>query len=160
MTKVCLKMMPELLSPNKRECEWTFMLTSFKILKMTLNFLKNIITCDESCFFFNVILKVSTNPSTWRDLVCRGKWNCGRACPNSKQPWLFFSFFITEGLLMWIGCGKGKSSEHKLSEEHCFQQWKVHMEPWRDWGGECIDGSTFPLCNLLNKKIFSVTLVF
>jgi len=45
---------------------------------------------------------------------------------------------------------KAKAMElmKKLSEDdlqHCFQQWKICMEWYRDWGGEYIEGDNISI---------------
>ena len=45
---------------------------------------------------------------------------------------------------------KAKATEHmnKLSEDdlqHCFQQWKIRMERYRDWGGKYIEGENISI---------------
>jgi len=49
------------------------------------NVLENIITCDESWFFFNMTQKESTNPCTGRAPVHQSKRNHGRENPDLKQ---------------------------------------------------------------------------
>ena len=65
--------------------------------------LKNVITCDESCFFITT-QKESANPCSGSVPVHQAKRKHGRANPNLKQRLSFFS--TPEGLFTWIGCLK------------------------------------------------------
>jgi hypothetical protein len=60
-----------------------------------------------------------------------------------------------------IDAVKAKAAElmNKLSEDdlqHCFQQWKMHMDRCRDWGGEYIEGDNVLLCNFFNIKCSNI----
>ena len=54
--------------------------------------------------FFNTTQQVSVNPCTGRAPFHQGKRKHGRANPNLKQLWSFFS--TSEGLFTWSGCLK------------------------------------------------------
>ena len=51
---------------------------------------------------------------------------------------------------------------NKLSEDdlqHCFQQWKIRMEWFRDREWSTLKVTTFLLCNFLNKKCSNISAV-
>ena len=56
---------------------------------------------------------------------------------------------------------KAKATElmNKLSEDdlqHCFQQWKIHMERCRDRGGEYTEGDNISIVYFFNKKCSNI----
>jgi len=86
MKKVCSKMVPRLLTPNQKEIRMNICADIFQNIENDPNLLENVITCDESWFFFcNTTQKVSANPRTGISPVHQGKRKHGRANPNLKH---------------------------------------------------------------------------
>ena len=78
-------MVPRLLTPEQKEIQINICADILQDIENGPNFLENIITCDKSCFFFNMTQKVSANPCTGRAPVHQGKRKHGRSNPNLKQ---------------------------------------------------------------------------
>jgi len=84
MKKVSSKMVPRILTPEQKEIRMSICADIHQNTENNPNFLQNLITCDESCFF-NTTQKVSANPCTGRAPVQHDKRKHGRANPNLKQ---------------------------------------------------------------------------
>ena len=59
---------------------------------------------------------------------------------------------------------KAKATElmNNLPEDdvqHCFQQWKIHMQRWRDRGGESLEGDNISIVYFFEKKCSNISLV-
>ena len=78
-------MVPRLLTPEQKEIQMNICADILQNTQNDPNFLENIITCDESWFFFNTTQKVRANPCTGRAPDRQGKRKQGRANPNLKQ---------------------------------------------------------------------------
>jgi len=85
MKEMCWEMVPRLLTPEQKEIRMNICADILQNTEKDPSILENVITCDESCFFFNTIRKVSANPCTGRAPVHQGKRKHGRANPNLKQ---------------------------------------------------------------------------
>jgi len=81
--------------------------------------------------FFNTIQKVSDNPCAGRAPIHQGKRKHGRANPNLKQWWSFFS--TSEGLFTWIGCLKVRP----LTRSTTRRFWQTFVYGWEEEDLKC-----------------------
>ena len=65
-------MVPRLLTPERKEIRMNICADILQNIEDALNFLENVITCDES-WFFNTTQKVSANPRTGTAPVHKAK---------------------------------------------------------------------------------------
>jgi len=85
MIKVCSKKVPRLFTPEQREIRVNICADILQNIENDPHFLENVITRNESRFFFNTTQIVSANPCTGRAPVHQGKRKHGRANPNLKH---------------------------------------------------------------------------
>ena len=78
-------MVPRLLTPEQKEIRMNICADILQNIENDSNSLQNVITCDESWFFFNMTQQLSATPCTGLAPVHRGKRKHGRANPNSKK---------------------------------------------------------------------------
>jgi len=78
-------MVPRLLTPEQKEIRMNIFADILQNIENVPDFFENVVTFDESWFFFNTTQNVSANPCTGRAPVHQGKRKHGRANPNLKH---------------------------------------------------------------------------
>ena len=131
--QVCSKMVPRLLTPERKEIRMNICADILQNIENDPNFLENVITCDESWFFFfNTTQKVSANPRTGRAPVHQDKRKHGRANPNLKKWWSFFPDIRGTVHVDWVPEGQTVNQiYYKQGRIKLFgapRQWK-HFRP-------------------------------
>jgi len=85
MIKVCSKKVLRLFTPERKEIRMNIRADILQNVENDPNILENILTCNESWFFFNMSQIVSANPCAGRAPVHQGKRKNGGANPNLKH---------------------------------------------------------------------------
>ena len=97
-------MVPRLLTPEQKEIRMNIFADILQNIENVPDFFENVVTFDESWFFFNTTQKVSANPCTGRAPSSPRQKKARQSKSKFKAMMIFFS--ASEGLFMWIGCLK------------------------------------------------------
>jgi len=129
MKRVCSGMVPRLLTPEQKEIRMNICADILQNTENDPNFLDNLITCDESCFFFfkydpkskrqSIHLK---SPSSQRQKKAR------QSKFKLKAMMIFPPSPTSEGLFTWIGCLKVRP----LTRSTTRRFWQTFVNWWEE----------------------------
>ena len=97
--------MPRLLTPEQKEIRMNICADILQNIENDPNILENVITCDESWFFFQYDPEGKRQSMHWRSPSSPRPKKARRSKSKFKAMMIFF-FPTSEGLFMWIGCLK------------------------------------------------------
>ena len=88
--KVCSKMTPRLLTPEQKEIRMNICADILQNIENGPNFLENVITCDESCFFFQYDPESKRQSIHWKSLSSPRQKKAQQSKYKFKAKMIFF----------------------------------------------------------------------
>jgi len=102
LKKVCSKMVPRLLTPEQKEIRMNICADILQNIENDSNLLENVITCDESFFFYQYDPESKRQSMRWKSPSSSRQ----KKAQQSKSKFKAMMVFFSEGLFTWIGCLK------------------------------------------------------
>jgi len=106
MKKVCSKMVPRLLTPEQKEIRMNICADILQNMENDPNFLEKVITCDESCFFFQYDPESKRQSMHWKSSSSPRPKKARRS--KSKFKAMIIFFFEIRGIVHvdWVPEGQ------------------------------------------------------